>query len=386
MVPHPLFFFSRTVMVTSLALVIALLYPTVAVTLPSYVDDGSTSEIVNCDTGTELAAPGVYLQSFSGETDVTGGIAGTPPRASIEVVPGERASTCVGFINRTGDTVRMHLEPIDVAAGRVGGSPIKLEADSPFGVSDWLQVPATDQVRVDHGQVLWVAMDADVPSDATAGSYYSAIQGNVIVDDAGGTSISSSVGVQVFFTIPGGAAASGKVSDARAPRVIWWDGLEVGKLPVLEKLRGLGVGTVRFSWQNTGDYTDEINGRVVIESALSGKDVAQLQVDEVIVLRQSERELKATWSDDIPILGRFTPTIEMRGLDGKVDTVELDPIWVIPSWTYLVALFVAIGVPLWWRRRSKRKYAELLERVEAAEARSDQGASEDWDDTSDEWR
>jgi hypothetical protein len=230
-------------------------------------------------------------------------------------------------------------------------------------------------------------MTADIPSDATAGSYYSAIQGNVLVDDPKGTSISAGVGVQVFFTIPGDAAAAGKVVDARAPRVIWWDGLELGQLPVLERLRGRESAPVRFSWRNTGDYTDEVKGRVLIESDLGDRDVARLDVDEAVVLRQSERGFKATWASDIPIIGRFTPTIEMRGIDGKTSTVELDPIWVIPSWTYILALIVAIGIPLWWRRRSKRKYATLLARVEAAEARGARDTGdEDWDESSDEWR
>ncbi len=382
---HPRLFSTRILITLAAAIVLVSVHVPAAGAAPTFVDDGSTSQIVNCDEGTERVAPNVYLQTFSGESDVTGGIAGIPPRAMIEVVPGQRTSTCIGFINRTGETVRMHLEPIDVAAGRAGEAPIELEANSPFGVSDWLTVPNTDRTPVEHGQILWVTMDANVPSDATAGSYYSAIQGGVIVENPVGTTISSSVGVQVFFTIPGDAAASGRIVDARAPRVIWWDGFDLGKLPVLDRLRGLGVATIRFSWRNTGDYTDEVKGRVVIESALSGKDVAQLKVDEAIVLRQSERAFKETWSQDIPILGRFTPRIEMQGVGGHTDTVELDPIWVIPSWTYLLALVVALGIPIWLRRRSKRRYDALVARVEAAEARADERSDDDWDEQSDEW-
>ena len=64
----------------------------------------------------------------------------------------------------------------------------------------------------------------------------------------------------------------------------------------------------------------------------------------------------------------------------------LDPIWVIPSWWYLVLLALAIGLPLWWRRRSAQRYADLPARVEAAESRAaDPDSDEDEWDRDDDW-
>jgi hypothetical protein len=85
------------------------------------------------------------------------------------------------------------------------------------------------------------------------------------------------------------------------------------------------------------------------------------------------------------MFGRFTPTLEMRSSNGATRSVEMDPIWVIPSWWYMLALGVAVAVPLGMRRRSKRRYESLLARLEAAEGRTRADSDADsWND-GDEW-
>jgi hypothetical protein len=163
---------------------------------------------------------------------------------------------------------------------------------------------------------------------------------------------------------------------------VWWDGFGGGDLPVLKNLRGLGIAPIRFAWKNSGSYTDRVGGDIRVRSSLGGKEVARLAIPEQVVLRASQREFGATWSDDIPFFGRFRPTITVHTADGHVEKHELDPIWVIPAWWYIALLIIAIAVPLWWRRRSRRRYDDLLARVEAAEAR---GGRADWDDAGDAW-
>ncbi|MBC7633881.1 hypothetical protein, partial [Aeromicrobium sp.] len=102
-------------------------------------------------------------------------------------------------------------------------------------------------------------------------------------------------------------------------------------------------------------------------------------VPEGIVLRGVTRKFSGTWEDHIPLVGRFTPSLEVTGSDGKVAKQELDAIWVIPSWLYLLALAIALGIPIWLRIRSRRHYSALLARLDAAEARSTDD-SDDWGD------
>ena len=337
------------------------------------------------------AADGTLRQRFPA-VDETGQIAGFPPRVETQISRGESGQICVGFQNRTGQPITLDLTLEDVGADDDGIPAVGIE-DAEFGASSWLELPTTVVNDLPHGEVAWVLLDADVPRDAVTGSSYASVVATARTPDRsdgdeGGARVNSipSVGVQIFFDVAGNADHTGEIVDARAPRVVWWDGPDLGRIPVLDKLRGLGVATVRYSWRNDGNLSSRVDGTVSLTSDLGGRKVAQLDPSGGVVLRGAERQFEATWNQDIPFFGRFTPVLEVQGSGGVTDRVELDPIWVIPSWWYLLALVLAIALPLWWRRRSKRRYADLLARVEAAEARGADGDSDDeWDERDDRW-
>ncbi len=330
-----------------------------------------------------VESPGVYVQRFA-TTDVTGGIAGLPDRVVTDLSPGDSATLCVGFHNRSGVSTRITTRALDIGASS-SGAPIPVPDDrNDFGAAAWLTLPSTSQVLLEHGDLVWMDVRADIPADTAGGSAYAGIQGEPLSTESAYASgnrarVTPGVVVQVFFDVPGDITQGGEITDVRAPRVIWWDGFDLGRIPVLDRLRGQGIGPIRFRWKNTGSLSDQIGGQVRIESSLGGKDVANLKVDEAIVLRDSSRRFEAIWVDDIPFIGRFRPTIEVEDTTGTVHKQQLDPIWVIPSWWYFVALAIAIAIPLWLRLRNQRRYDELLARVEAAESRAD-GEDEDSDD------
>jgi hypothetical protein len=336
-----------------------------------------------------LAEDGSRRQTFDSFEPLSG-IAALPPRIDTELVPGQSATYCVGFQNRGAAPIALDVEIVDLAADELGNPASQREA-ADRGASKWLTIP-TDRIEdLAPGDIAWLEVDVRVPDDALAGSSYASILG---IGDTGevptgeqGDQVQSipSVTSQLFFNIPGDAERSGEVVNVRSPRVIWWDGFGAGDLPVLDRLRGLGVATIRFDWRNSGAFTSEIGGTLDIRSDLSDKSVAQLPIDRKVVLAGTDREFEVTWKQDIPLIGRFTPTLKVAGESGRVEEHELEPIWVIPAWWYLLAVALAIGIPLWMRRRSKRRYAELLERVEAAEHRS--GEDDDMDDDSaSDWR
>lgn len=325
---------------------------------------------------------GTARQAFD-SVEVTGGVSALPSRTIVKVGPGQTSQVCVGFQNRTGSTSDLMLSTYDVGEDR-DGSVITGGAGS-YGAASWIQLPATKIKGLADGDIAWLVVDIDVPADATAGSWYASIQAKLPPSAAaqGGVDIQTtkSVATQLFFDIPGDAARSGKVVDVRAPRVIWWDGPGAGELPVLKDLRGMGIAPIRFGWHNTGDYTDLVSGKLKITSDLGGRQMASFDLTERAVLRGGTREFEATWAKDIPIVGRFTPTITMQDGRGREQVVKLDPIWVIPSWWYLLAVVLAIGIPVGIRRRNKRQYRELLARVEAAETRGadmDEDSDSNW--------
>lgn len=353
-------------------------------TVPAHAASSVVGETISVDRC--LGFPlrdGVHRQSVN--ADVNQSISGIPPRVAGTFGPGESGRICVGFQNTTGKPIDLELTTADVAADDDGVPLVGVE-NATYGASSWIKLPARRVDDLRQGEIAWLVVDVRVPDDAAPGSWYSNITAaspvapSTTSSDGPSQVVSSpAVAIQVFFDIPGEGTRGGVIQNVRAPRVIWWDGLHFGRVDFLEKLRGLSLATIRFEWQNRGSYSDGVKARIVIRSALSGREVETIDVPEGIVLRGVSRKFSGTWDDHIPLVGRFTPTLEVTGTDGKVTKRELDSIWVIPSWLYLLALVVAVGIPIWMRVRSRRRYRELLARLDAAEAKSTDDP-DDWDD------
>ncbi|MCW2927968.1 MAG: hypothetical protein JWM86_1936 [Thermoleophilia bacterium] len=340
----------------------------------------------DCRTYPEVA-PRMHVQKFAA-TDVTGGIAGLPDRVTTDLAPGQRGRVCVGFQNRTGDTITLRFQTTDIGANRDGTPTPSGTGDEEYGAGSWLKLPPKKTVELRHGDLVWLDINVDIPVDTAGGSAYAGVAAMAVDSATVGAptgsqaKVSPAIVVQVFFDVQGDLKRSGRVAKLRSPRVIWWDGLGIDRVGFLGKLRGPGIAPVRFQWVNDGSVTDQVSGSLRIESSLGGKDVTRIPVPQRIILRGSSREMEATWSNEIPFLGRFTPTLEITGSDGKLHTKELPAIWVIPSWYYLLALVIAFAIPISMRRRSRRRYRELVARLEAAEGRGSVDgdyADEDWD-------
>lgn len=366
---------------------IALVLSGVGIATPAHAEVVDVPPPTNCDQFPR-AADGTHRQSFDAY-DATSGIAALPPRTVTELQPGEQATYCIGFQNRGSTPQTLKLDVVDVAADDKGLPSSQRDAED-RGASRWVTLPTTTIADLPGGVIAWLVVKVRVPQDSLPGSSYASVLATDATprpqSDAPKVQAIPSIASQLFFNIPGDADRDGEIRKIRSPRVIWWDGAGFGDLPVLERLRGLGVATIRFSWRNSGDFTSDISGSLKITSDLGGKVVTTIPVPDSVVLAGSERDFEATWKNDIPLIGRFTPVLEVTGEGGRVERFELKPIWVIPAWWYFAALAFAIALPLWWRRRSRRQYDALLERVEAAEARTADAESEDWDEASDEWR
>jgi hypothetical protein len=355
-----------------------------AMTVAGAAAPGVGAEVVDVPPPTdcgkyELAPDGSRRQTFDAFSP-SSGIAALPPRTITKLLPGDTNTFCIGFQNRGDKPVDLELDVADVTADENGLPSSQRDAED-RGASRWVTLPTERIDQIKSGDVAWLQVVVHVPDDAVAGSSYASVVATdrTPLPSEKGTQVQSipSVASQLFFDIPGDAVRRGAVTDIKSPRVIWWDGLGMGDLPVLDRLRGLGVATIHFTWNNEGDFTSDIGGSLNITSDLSDRSVTKIPVVQSVVLAGSERDFDVTWKRDIPLLGRFTPVLEVRGDSGKVERHELEPIWVIPSWWYLVLLALAIGLPLWWRRRSAQRYEELLARVEAGESRT---AGDDFDE------
>ncbi|MCW2961345.1 MAG: hypothetical protein JWM90_1732 [Thermoleophilia bacterium] len=374
--------------VSALPLVVLLL-AFASATLPSNAIAANGERLVtlaNCRAG----APhpdGSRRQSFERSKELTG-LSGIPPRVVIDVEEGRRQQVCFGYQNLTSGTISLELVMNNVGVD-ANGTPLSQPSESEYGAADWVALPTNELRDLRPGEVAWLTTDVDVPADVAPGSWYASVTATRS-SDAPGTEDEGSrvvpvpaVTVQLFFDVPGDGTRGGNVNNARAPRVVWWDGLNIDTLPVLDRLRGIGFAPVRFDWRNGGSYTDTVNGTVTISSSLSGKVVERIEVPEKVVLRDTERAFVANWQRNIPMIGRFDAVIEMRGSDGTTVKHELPAIWVVPAWWYFLVLAIALATPITLRKRSSRRYNELVARVEAAEARAGESDVDDYSE--DEW-
>lgn len=345
--------------------------------------------LANCEAGTPHA-DGSRRQTFDRSKDLSG-LSGIPPRVVIDVEEGRRQQVCFGYQNLTADTMSLDLVVNNVGVD-ARGNPLSQTDEVEYGAAEWVTLPTTLVRDLLPGQVVWLTTDVDIPDDVAPGSWYASVTATRAEgdspegDDEQGSRVVPvpAVTVQLFFDVPGDGTRGGNINNARAPRVVWWDGLNIDTVPVLDRLRGIGFAPVRFDWRNGGAFTDTVNGTVTISSSLSGKVVERIEVPEKVVLRGTERDFVANWQRNIPLVGRFTAVIEMRGSDGSIVKHELPAIWVIPAWWYFLLLAAALAIPIALRKRSSRRYSELVARVEAAEARAGESDPDEhaWDD---EW-
>lgn len=286
--------------------------------------------------------------------DVTRGIAGIPGRQIQTISPGQTGRFEARFQNRTGSDSTMEFVVRDVAGtDSVAQQPIKIVERGAFGAASWISI-SCKRVVLKHGETAVVDVIARAPQGQDPGSYYAAVVGSLADTgraSASSTSVTSAIGVQVFFDIPGVRSYAGRIVNSTAPRVLvrhWKPHVEA----------------VSAAYRNDGSVTDTVSGQVVITS-FTDRRVASLNMDQAMVLRGGIRKFSGQWKN-APWFGRFEPAIELTRSDGSIVRRRLDPIWVIPAWPYWLLFVAAISLPFLWRMWDRRRIERLLEAHEDA--------------------
>lgn len=328
---------------------------------------------------TLLAAPSVATATCSVEStnsDVTNGIAGMPGRQDQAIRPGKQLRFEVRFQNRLGRTIDMKFATKDIGSSRTDPDQfIQIVEQAPYGAREWIKLDC-GKLQLKHGDIAHVGVVASAPLDAEPGSYYAAVVGaptTLPESGSGGNAakagINTAIGVQVFFDIPGTRRFEGAIFGAEAPHLVF-------------KHRDTYV-SIRGSYRNDGNMTDVVGGTTRLKS-LFGNDVIELEMKPGVVLRAGSRQYRALWSDP-PWIGRFTPVIELKRSNGTKVTKRLQPIWIIPSIWYILAVLGALSLPVLWRIYDRRKTRRWMQEYvaaaagEPAEALDDEDSDEDWD-------
>lgn len=305
--------------------------------------------------GVLVGTAGAITFESKPKTKVTYGLSGSPARMTLPMNPGETRVEQIRFKNRTGKTADLTISTANITSDATDF--LRIADEARYGASKWV-TPEVTKVTLKHGDAVRINTTITVPTGAEPGSHYAVVSGALgqPVSPVKGESVAafkSALAIQLFINVAGERVISGKVVQTESPRI-------------LQRKQGSYV-PVRVRYQNTGNITNELTGKVRFTS-IFGKTVESIPIKRGIVLRGSERNFDVVWNDP-PWIGRFTPVVTVTALDGKQETRRLRPVWVVPPWPYAVALGIALLLPLarmWIRRR--REISRYMDDIAAEES------------------
>lgn len=274
-------------------------------------------------------------------------IATQPDRVEKSADPGETVTFPFAVQNRTKAAITAKISLREIQSAKQLVDVFDIVDDAQFGVSHWLEL---EQMEIDLESGVRAIQTATirVPDDADPGSYYAVIQvltepvsvGSSGTDGTGVKSVSS-VQSQVYITVSGAKNYGLKLLSAHVPS--WVQRSDKNLVPIEAVVK------------NDGNVTDLVGGKIVVRS-MFGTVAATIPLEEGFILREGKREFRGTWTN-VPWVGVFTPTVELKGRDGKVKKMKAERIFVTPPWPYLAGLAAALLIPImiWIRRRREWK-------------------------------
>ena len=260
------------------------------------------------------------------DDQVTGQIVISPTKVELNLDPGETGTAEVVVVNRTGEPVTFQFSTEDFEGSRDASQATVFMGDelSPRGASRWLD-PEVSSIVLDQGETLTMAVDVNVPPGAEPGGHYAALFASRTTDRyENGTAIKVTDRLGTLFLV----RVSGAID-------------EVGTLDTPEVSGFLEYGPVYIGlvFNNQGNIHLKPSGQVTIRNLL-GQTVAEIPVEEWIVLPDSSRRTLVKW-DRRYLLGRYTATAEITYGDSNTTLMSQSSFWVIP-WKVILTLIIGL--------------------------------------------
>lgn len=266
----------------------------------------------------------------------------SPPRIERDVAPGSRTTEQIRITNESTNAVDVSIRATDFGPTDDPRSLGTQVQRSEFGAGSWL-TPEVRELRLAPFERVTLDITIDPPIDAPVGTSLGAIavtagpaSGAVGASDDSSSLVIDAL-VQMFLTVPGPVR-----HDLSITKVVTRDAFMFGSSRVI---------TWDVGFDNRGTVNEHVSGSVNVGS-IFGTRAARVQIDPTIILRGSSRTVRVVWRD-VPWVGAFTPTVEVRGDDARKITRSGDRTIVLPWWV-IPAIVLAIALPvlvMWWRRR-----------------------------------
>jgi hypothetical protein len=216
------------------------------------------------------------------------------PRKDYALQPGEAVSDTLNITNRdTQNPLQLKLTVVDFEAQDESGTPNLLESDvqkTPWSLRDYVNLP--EQVNIDAGATARIPISIEIPADAGAGSYYSAIEYAAINDEQENRlNISASTVTLMFVKVPGQARQQltfeqfgAYVPDSSGTNGSF-SGLYFGERPKV----------MAYRLKNDGNVAEQPNASIVVKE-FSGKiiyTITDANPKDQIALRGQTRRFEA---------------------------------------------------------------------------------------------
>lgn len=296
------------------------------------------------------------------DDQVTGQIVISPTKIEMNADPGDRATREISLTNRTGEPVTFQFTTEDFQ-GSTDPSQATVfmgETSSPWGAADWIE-PEVSSIVLDQGETLTLTATIRVPPNAEPGGHYAALFASWAIDeveDGAAIQVTKRVGTLFLITVSGNI-----VHDATLDK------------PEVKGFSEYGPVNIGLVFNNHGNVHAKPTGKVVIRN-IFGQTVAQIPVEEWVVLPDSSRRTLVQWGGKYHF-GRYTASAEIGYSEERSLLISQTSFWVIP-WKIVAAVLAGLAVIivftyLMWKRkrsgqRSRTQREDELDRLRAEKA------------------
>ena len=214
----------------------------------------------------------------------------SPIRVEHLVSQGEKGTDIISVTNDGTASTRLKVSIEDWALTR-GGNPMFMKVESnPYSCAGWIRINPVD-FRIDPGQTKDVRYTIAVPEGAEDGGFRAAILFETVPDVTPGEKVKrvylKGRIATILYEVVGKPVPQGHANSLKA----------------ITKKEGMDF---ILALQNTGKIHFRTKGSITVKDS-NGDKAFEVQLPDVPVLPESEREVKVSYDKPIPI-GKYTAT------------------------------------------------------------------------------
>jgi hypothetical protein len=294
--------------------------------------------------------PVTTAQPVSGNAPVA--LTAVPPRYgddySLSLKPGQSTQIVLEVRNPTNEAVAVQSTVKDFIIGEDGETPVPVdetEVSNRWSLASWLAVTPNNAV-VEPRKSASILVTIAVPQDAMPGGHYAMVLHKPVVGEmqgqTTGAQVSTQVGTLLYVVVEGELQESAHIKDfAFTPFS------EFGPVPF------------SFDFDNQSSMHVRTQIEIVIKNFF-GKETDRLTVEQKNVFPGSVRHYEGLWNKVWGLGPYKAEVIATYGKAESLQTTMLHTFWIVPV-RVIVAVLVLILIIVLIMKRTKRKYAKMLE-------------------------